>query len=355
MSREVLGSAVDDVDAGGGPAPDRGAVGSRPVPATRSTVRLDTEPVTAPATSGDGHAAQTTAVANARARVMARLDAVRASRQRTAVALLAVGLVASLVAVGVTEQARQAGRDRAASVVAWLDYSSVDGQGQAVLRLNVVNTGSDRVTVTDADLEGGLDGRPSGVGLELADDLTVEPQRYVSGRVEATVAACAGPVARGGSRDGDLRVTLSGPDLRDTVLDGTRIGGFPVTSSSVVETACGAVAAPVVVQSTVVRADGRLYLTLRGFRDDLQVTLTAPDGVRLVTEPASPVLVPGGQDAPMTTIAVALEVDTCTVNAQQVDAGTQVALEVDEEEVALVLDYVVVNAWVVREVARACD
>lgn len=355
MSREVLGSAVDDLDAGGSD-PDRVAAGSTPVPATRSIVRLDAKQVPDAATSEDGAADRATAVANARAWAVARLDAVRASRQRTATALVVVAVVGGLVAVGATEQARQAGRDRAASVVAWLDVPAVGvdaARGRAVLQLNVVNTGADRVTVTGADLDGGLQDRSSGVGLELTDDLVVEPQGHGSGRVEARVEECSGPVSRGGSRDGDLRVRLSGADLRETVLDGTRVGAFPVTSSSVVELACGADVAPVVVQSTMVRADGRLYITLRGSTVDVEVGVTAPDGVRLVTDPPAPVPVPGGQDAPMTTIPVTLEVDVCTVSAQQLDAGRQVSLVVGGDRYEL-LDHAVVNAWVAREVIRAC-
>ncbi len=56
-------------------------------------------------------------------------------------------------------------------VVAWLDYSDsgTGDTGRATLKLNVVNTGTDSVTVTAADLEGGLeDDRPSGVGARPA-------------------------------------------------------------------------------------------------------------------------------------------------------------------------------------------
>ena len=127
-------------------------------------------------------------------------------------------------------------------------------------------------------------------------------------------------------------MTVAGTDLRDEVLPGTRIGAFPITSSTVVELTCGGQFIPtVVVQSTQVRADGRLYISLRGFDQDLGVGLTAPDGVRLVTEPEAPVPVPGGDDAPLTTIPVSLEVTTCTVAAQQLDAGNQVVLDIGDQ------------------------
>ncbi len=268
-------------------------------------------------------------------------------------------MAAALLAVGVTEQVRQARLDAATGVVAWLDYSDsgTGDTGRATLKLNVVNTGTDRVTVTAADLEGGLeDGRPSGVTLDLLDELTVAPAGYASGTVAARVLDCGNaPVARGGSRDGDLQVTVAGTDLRDEVLPGTRIGAFPISSSTVVELTCGGQFIPtVVVQTTQVRADGRLYISLRGFDQDLEVGLTAPDGVRLVTEPEAPVPVPGGDDAPMTTIPVSLEVTTCTVAAQQLDAGNQVMLDIGDQRFDQ-LDHTTVNAWVVREVAKACD
>ncbi len=358
MSREVLGAALDDTAPR---ATDRDPDLDRltTAPAARAAVPLGAS--RAPVPSGhlqlpDGP----------RGWLTERLDAVRGSRRRTVAALAVVAVAAGLVSVGVAERARQAGLDRAGGVVAWLDHSGdeVAVRGQAVLRLNVVNTGVEDVTVTGADLEGGLEGRPSGIGLDLVDDLRVEPQQHASVEVEATVDACTGPVSRGGSRDGELRVVVAGADLRETVLDGARVGAVPVTSSSVVDLACGDEASPVVVESTRVLADERLHITLRGLREDVLVSLTAPDGVRLVTDPASPVPVPGGPGAPTTTIAVALEVETCTVSAQQIDAGRQVALQVSAtgpepaEPIHVSLlgtgGETVVSAWVAREVTRAC-
>lgn len=359
MSREVLGAALDDTGPGA-PDPDRDPDRdtATTAPAARTAVLLGAPRDLAPRDRRPPD--------DPRGWLAERLDAVRGSRRRTVAALAVVAVAAGLVSVGVAARVRQAGLDRAGGVVAWLDYSGddVDVRGQAVLRLNVVNTGVDDVTVTGADLEGGLEGRPSGVGLDLVEDLRVEPQQYAYVEVAATVDACTGPVSRGGSRDGELRVVLAGADLRDTVLDGARVGAFPVTSSSVVDVACGDEASPVVVESTRVLADERLHITLRGLREDVLVSLTAPDGIRLVTDPPSPVPVPGGQGSPTTTIAVALEVDTCTVSAQQIDAGRRVALEVgaaglDPAELIQVHflgtdGEAVVSAWVAREVTRAC-
>jgi hypothetical protein len=354
VSREVLGSAVEEV------APQPQPQQSPPV---RSSVPLDRRPRPVGAAPGGPSDQEPPrdlrgGAAAARAWSQDRLDAVRVSRGRTAAALAVVGLLSGLVAVGVAEQVRQARLDAAAGVVAWLDYSSsgVGSTGQAVLRLNVVNTGGDAVTVTAADLEGGLDpGTASGVSLELTDELSVPPSGYATGTVEARIEDCSGgPVARGGTRDGDLRVTVAGADLRDEVLPGTRVGAFPISASTVIELGCGGEFEPtVLVQGTTVRADGRLYITLKGFSEDLEVGLTAPDGVELVTEPPSPVVVRGGEGVPMTTIAVDLQVSTCTISAQQLDAGDQVQLVVGEDRLPE-LDYAVVNAWVVREVARAC-
>ena len=368
MSREVLGSALEDVappSQDAPPAPGAGAVLLDDKAATRrrapgagsgSGAGDVAEPV---APTEEPPTDRRAAVRAGRTWATSRLDALRGSRGRTAAALAVVAVVAALLAVGVTEQVRQARLDAATGVVAWLDYSDsgTGDAGRATLKLNVVNTGTDPVTVTAADLDGGLeDGRPSGVVLDLLDELTVAPAGYASGTVAARVLDCGNaPVARGGSRDGDLRVTVAGTDLRDEQVPGTRIGSFPISSSTIVELTCGGQFIPtVVVTSTQVRADGRLYVSLRGFDQDLQVGLTAPDGVRLVTDPESPVPVPGGDDAPLTTISVALEVVTCTVAAQQLDAGNQVMLDIGDQRFDQ-LDHTTVNAWVVREVARACD
>ncbi len=361
MSREVLGSAVEDAAAA--PEPRSPVPGSAP----RGAVRLDDKPALRATSSAPGSPAadapgstppeRAGAVDRTRTWVQGRLDALRGSRTRTAAALGVVAVVSGLVAVGVTEQVRQARLDAAPGVVAWLDYSSsgVGGTGQAVLKLNVVNTGTDEVTVTAADLEGDLDGTTSGVALDLADELTVPASGYASGTVAATVADCGtSPVARGGARDGELRVTVAGTDLREEVLDGARVGAFPISASTVVELGCGGEFTPtVVVEQVTVRADGRLYVSLRGFTDDVEVSLTSPDGIDLVTDPPSPVSVPGGEGSPLTTIGVELQVQTCTVSAQQLDAGNQVQLVVGDERLDE-LDHVVVNAWVVREVARSC-
>ncbi len=373
MSREVMGSALEDVrEREGAPRADRAVRiderrtdRSRPGQAPPGTPRPDgTGPTTsAPDATPDapGPTGRLDALAR-RARPAAeragrQVDVVRSSRLRTAVALAAAVVVAALLGAGATAQLQQAGLDRASGVVAWLEYGNGYEDSQRVsARLNVVNTGAQPVTVTEVDFEGGLeDGRTSGVTGDLREPLEVAPGAHASQTVLAEVRDCSqGQMARGGSRDGALRVRVSGADLRSTWVDGARVGAFPISASTVVEMGCLAdLARPVMVENTIVRADGDLYVTLRsGTTEDVVVDVVGPDGVTLVGEPALPLTIPGGQQASVT-IGIELRVDTCTVSAQQLDAGGQVRLAVGEEEYSD-LDYFVVNPWVVREVGRAC-
>lgn len=360
MSREVMGSALEDVQE------------REQAPRADRAVRIDQRPRPAePAPTAPAEAAEPTTSSPPNRfgalgrrgqlvleRTQQQVDAVRSSRTRTAAAVAVAALVAGLVGVGVTTALQQAGSDRASGVVAWLEYGNgYDDSARVSTRLNVVNTGDQPVTVTEVDFAGDLEpGRESGVTAELSDPLEVGPGQHASQTVLAEVADCSqGQIARGGSRDGELRVRVSGNDLRSTWVDGSRIGAFPISASTVVEMGCMQdFARPVLVENTIVRADGDLYLTLRsGTSEDVVIGLRGPDGVSFVTEPPLPLSIPGGQAAAVT-LGVELRVDTCTVSAQQLDAGNQVRLVVGEEDLPD-LDYFVVNPWVVREVGRACD
>lgn len=363
MSREVMGSALEDVqERERAPRADRAVrIDERPRPA---------DPVPTPPPAADDSAPGPATAPPTRFGALGRrgqlvlersrqqVDTVRSSRTRTAAAVAVAALVAGLLGVGITTQLQQAGSDRASGVVAWLEYGNgYDGSQRVSTRLNVVNTGDQPVTVTEVDFAGDLEpGRESGVTAELSDPLEVGPGQHASQTVLAEVTDCGqGQIARGGSRDGELRVRVSGNDLRSTWVDGSRVGAFPISASTVVEMGCMQdFARPVLVENTIVRADGDLYLTLRsGTSDDVVVGLRGPDGVTFVTQPPLPITIPGGQAAAVT-LGVELQVDTCTVSAQQLDAGNQVRLVVGEEDLND-LDYFVVNPWVVREVGRACD
>jgi hypothetical protein len=374
LSREVMGSALEDVqEREHGPRSDRAVRIDEPHahPPRSGTATRPARPGSDPAATPDPAAGSAPGPAPAGGPLDAlrrrgrpvldgarrQVDVVRSSRLRTAAALGVAALVAGLVGAGVTAQVQQARLDRAAGVVAWLEYGNgYDGSERVSARLNVVNTGDRAVTVTEVDFEGGLEeGRSSGVSGELDDPLEVAPGDHASQTVLAEVQDCSqGQMSRGGSRDGQLRVRVSGTDLRGTWVDGARVGAFPISASTVVEMGCMAdFARPVLVENTIVRPDGDLYVTLRsGTSDDVVVDLAGPDGVSLVTEPAMPIAIAGGQAASVT-VGIGLQVDVCTVSAQQLDAGNQLRLVVGEDEFAD-LDYFVVNPWVVREVARAC-
>lgn len=366
MSREVMGSALEDVPESEHttrtdravriderPRPDASPDQDRSAPVDRPA---DDEPSTRTGRFG-GLGRHGRVVLE---RTQQQVDVVRSSRVRTAGVVAVAALVAGLVGAGVTAQLQQAGTDRASGVVAWLEYGNgydQPGNARIAARLNVVNTSAQLVTISGVDFQGGLEeGRESGVTGELGDPLEVAPGAYASATVQAEVPDCSqGPITRGGSRDGGLRVRVSGADLRSTWVDGARVGAFPLSAGSVVEMACTAgFVRPVLVENTIVRADGDLYMTLRsGSSEDVVVGLAGPDGVTLVTEPPLPLTIEGGQAATVT-VGVDLQVDTCTVSAQQLDAGNQLRLVVGEEQLPD-LDYFVVNPWVVREVARACD
>ncbi len=339
MSREVLG--VVEVD----PISDE-----RP-PETAPVLELDAD--AAPPAPADETGSPPSASGDWRARTVAVLDQLRTSRLRTVTTLVAVAAAAALLAAGVTGWAAQTAREGSAQAVAWAEPANVIDSSTLTLTIHVVNSGATAFTVTGTDFRGGVDGKTL-VSASLSSPFTVQPGQLGEGVATAEARECGGPFSSGGSRDGRLRVTVRTDDLRSTVLAGTSVGSYPLSAVTIYEMICyTGPDMPLLVESSLVRADGRLHIAAApAGTEAVEVSFRAPDGVRLVTDPPTPIAVTAA--GPTTFIALSIEVTACTVSAQQLNAGEQIKLLVDGEVQEFALDYSVVNPWLVRAVTQEC-
>lgn len=387
MSREVLGT-LDADDAGGGPRnareTSRGSA-ALPAGAPADTLRLDGEPSTSTSTppakpdpgpdpdpepttwsrlrrltaglavpAGNDTPARATAEDTGEGLVTGVRQLAGSDRwRRPLLALVAIAAVlGGLVGAAVAQRAALVGRERVATASAWLSYD-LDSSGLGSAALFVVNSGSAAFTVTSVDLQGGIGPGASPVDLELESEIRVDPDSTARTSVRATSDCEAGPLSRGGSRDGDLRITVAGPDLREQVLTMRGLGGMSLTAVDLYDGVCNPGAGFLPVNADLSsRADGRLNLRVQSADgDDHEVDLTVPDGVTLTADPGLPILLVGDQAQ---SVALGLTVEVCTQNTRQLLAGQQVVIAVDGEPVEFLLDQVVVAAWFAREIERAC-
>ncbi len=340
MSREVLGT-IEAASDSGERAPEAAPV--LELDADAASPEPDSQERVPPAPTPDW-----------RARAAAALDRMRSSRPRTVAALVGVAAAASLLAAGITGWAAQTSQEGTAQAVAWAeptDLADVAYESTTV-SIHVVNSGAAPFTVTDADFRGGVD--QSLVDVSMETPFTVQPGELGRGTATAQARECDGPFSRGGSRDGRLRVAVRTEDLRSTVLSGTSVGSSSLSAVDIYERVCSAgVDLPLLIESSLVRADGRLHIAaVPAGTEPVEVSFSAPDGIRLVTDPPTPVVLTAS--GPTTFIALAVEVTACTVSAQQLNAGEQIKLLVDGEVQEYALDYSVVNPWLVRTVTQEC-
>lgn len=375
MSREVMG-ALDDAS-----APAQGRTGSLTDPPELgpAILRLDDDPVdhgrvgvrrqpgaasgtpdTAsgleprPHQSGAGRPEDTTSAGGADAADLwlSVRHLVQHPRSRTpAVTLVALAaLVGGLLGAGVAQRVALLAREQSASVTAWVGFGA---GGPETYNLFVVNSGSTPLTVVDADFSGGIDGGRAPIELALDEPFEVDPGRAGQGIVTATSACDAGPLSRGGARDGELRVTVTTQDLREQVLGVPNLASMSARSVDIYEIVCSQSAyTPPVYPEFTSRADGRVTMALRSEDgEDHEVDLSAPDGITLVTEPELPVQLVGRQGQ---SVAIGITVDSCTQNNTQLMAGQQVTLEVDGRRTQMFTDTTPLLAWFAREVGKAC-
>ncbi len=371
MSREVLG-ALDDATPDGDPRAPAEADEAAP-----ATLRLDDDSTgggrpTAPGPAAGGPVAAPSdrapdpdpdapagPPAQGRGRAAHLWHSVRHlvqhPRSRTpAVALVVVaGLVGAVLGAAVAQRAALAGREQTASVSAWITYSASGSGTSPRYSLFVVNSGQASLTVTEADLGGGIDEGRGPVDLALEAAFEVAPGKAGQATVTATSECAAGPLSEGGARDGNLRVTVATQDLREQVLEVPNLAGMSLSAVDVYNEVCQRPLEQVpVVADLTSRADGRLSLSLSSVDGaDHEVSLRGPDGIALVTEPPMPVTLVGRQAQ---VLALGLEVDFCTQNATQLLAGDQVQLVVDGESLDFLLDPVMMTSWFAREVAKVC-
>lgn len=365
VSREVLG-ALDDATSPGAGSP--GSLTDLPS-AGPATLRLDDpvdhgrtaighDPVRTAQTPGSAGSDQRQPgdpAAGAAADVWKRArELVRHPGSRTpAIALAMVAaLVGGLLGAAVAQRASLAGREQNASISAWITYQSNTSDGSGTFSLFVVNSGQAPLTVTDSDLDGGIEDGRAPVDLRLQQPFEVDPGRTGHSLVTATSSCDAGPLSQGGVRDGDLRVTVATRDLREQVLSAPNPARMSLSSVDIYDQLCQGGRELAVEAELTSRGDGRLSMTLRSVDgDDHVVDLSAPDGVTLVTEPPLPVTVTGPQ---VQTVAIGMTVESCTQNNTQLLAGSQVSLLTDDEARLISFDQFSMIAWFAREIAKAC-
>jgi hypothetical protein len=273
---------------------------------------------------------------------------------RALVAAAVVGaLLGGVLAVGVSQRAALQRAQSTASVHAWAELGTGRASVDAIaLTVRVLNTGDAPVTVTGAAMHGGLR-RDGPVSMATSDEVTVPPRTMAAVPVEAQAECSGPPVAENGSSDGRLQLRLRTADGRDRLVE-PPTGGISLTSADVQEAFCGQTGLRLglsVAQTATTPSGGLSMSLLNDAREPVTLDLSAPEGTRIVGEPALPLVV---EPSRRLSLSVALEVDSCTGDAQRVQAGDAVQLVIDGRARRGGLDPVILNAWVARQVALAC-
>jgi hypothetical protein len=272
------------------------------------------------------------------------------SRTPAVTLVVVAALVGGLLGAGVAQRIALLAREQNASVTAWVGFGNASPE---TYNLFVVNSGSAPLTVKGADFSGGIDDDLAPIELVLDRPFEVAPGKVGQGIVTATSECDAGPLGRGGPRDGELQVTVATQDLREQVLSVPSLFSLSARSVDIYEVICGQdVYTPSVIPEFSSRADGRVTMTLRAEdNEDHEVDLDVPEGITLVTEPELPVLLESDRGL---SIAIGMTVEDCTQNNQQLLAGQQITFVVDGRTTQMFTDTTPLLAWFAREVGKAC-
>ena len=335
MSREVLGAAAEDRDAG----------------RLRSAVvtSLDVVPAPAPSVDPPTEAIDVTP-AERPDRLRRRLTRAGAlewgRRARLPLGIaVAAGLVGALAGTATVERRHTAEARSAVSVLGMLTWpeGSWDGnQGELRFGLQVLNSGPEPVGLEGAWLEGSAselvlrDGGPVGAGA--------------SERFSATMQLdCSSTPETGG--DLTLGVRTADGTLHEITPEplGPNLG-MPARELSGL---CSWGPAPVLgVSPGWVEPDGRLFLRVDNPRDeDVDVVVDAPAGLSVVAQPPLPLTLAGGASSEL---RLSLVVDECTDAAMRPDAGTMLRIEDAARRGESYFEQSTLIGWVAQQVGRAC-
>jgi len=335
MSREVLGAAAEDRDAGH----------------LRSAVATSLDVVPAPAPSADPPT-EATDVTPAQRPDRLRRRPTRAGAlawgRRVRVPLgvaLAAGLIGALAGNGMTERRHTAEAQAAVSVLGMLTWpeGSWDGdEGELRFGLQVLNSGPEPVELESAWLEG------SGSELVLRDGGPVGAG--ASERFSATMLLdCASTPKTGGdltlgvrTADGTLHAITPQPLGPNLGMPARELSGLCSWGPSTT----------LFVAPSLVEPDGRLLVTVTNpGREDVEVEVSVPTGLSVVAQPPLPLTLAPDDGSEL---RLALVVDDCSHAALRPDAGTMLSIGDAARPGETYYDQALVVGWVAQQVERAC-